>query len=76
MDEGSKISASSVFLRRNYAVYKCTLESEQMTNILVTFYNMIINKKILSKKMRKDIRYDTEQRERNDSRKAANNHIN
>ena len=69
MDEGSKISASSVFLRRNYAAYKYTLESEQINNVLITFCNIII-------KNRKDIRFDNKQRESNNSRKAANNHIN
>ena len=35
-------SASSVFSNRTYAVYKCALGSERMTNVLVRFHNMMI----------------------------------
>jgi len=37
-------SASSIFSKRTYAVYKCSLDSERMTNILVAFYNLIIKR--------------------------------
>ena len=39
-----KRSASSIFSRRNYAVYKCALGSDRMTKILVAFYNILIDK--------------------------------
>ena len=35
-------SASSIFSRRNYAAYKCALSSDRMTNVLVTYYNIIL----------------------------------
>jgi hypothetical protein len=34
-------SASSIFSKRTYAVYKCTLQLARMTAILVTFYNIL-----------------------------------
>ena len=37
-----KRSASSVFSKRTYAVYKCALGVERMTSILVRFYNVLI----------------------------------
>ena len=37
-----KRSASSVFSKRTYAVYKCALGVERMTSILVGFYNVLI----------------------------------
>lgn len=37
-----KRSKSSIFSKRTYAVYKCTLEYERMTWILVAFYNILI----------------------------------
>ena len=40
--QSKRRSASSIFSRRTYAVYKCALGSERMTNILVTYYNLII----------------------------------
>ena len=35
-------SASSIFSQRTYSVYKCALESKEMTKILVLFYNTLI----------------------------------
>ena len=40
--QSKKRSASSIFSRHTYAVYKCALGSERMTNILVIYYNLII----------------------------------
>ena len=37
-----KQSVSSIFSSRTYSIYKCTLSSDRMTNILVNFYNIII----------------------------------
>jgi len=37
-------STSSVFSKRTYSVYKCTLSSHKMTIILVTFYNAVLKK--------------------------------
>jgi hypothetical protein len=35
-------SASSIFSKRTYAVYKCALGSDRMTSILVRFYNILV----------------------------------
>jgi len=40
--QSKRKSASSIFSRRNYAVYKCALTSERMTKVLVTYYNIIL----------------------------------
>ena len=40
--KAKKQSASSIFSNRTYATYKCALSSEKMTEILVEFYNIII----------------------------------
>ena len=37
-------SASSVFSKRTYSVYKCALSSHKMIIILVTFYNAVLKK--------------------------------
>jgi len=42
-------SASSVFSNRIYSIYKCALDSEQMTRILVRFYNTLIRKRLYLK---------------------------
>jgi len=42
--KAKKKSISSVFSKWNYSVYKCALESEKMTKILVIFYNAVIRK--------------------------------
>jgi len=39
-----KRSASSVFSKRTYSVYKCALGSNKITSILVTFYNAVLRK--------------------------------
>ena len=39
-----KRSASSIYSLRNYAIYKCTLSSTRMTNVLVAYYNLIIQR--------------------------------
>ena len=39
-----KNSTSSIFSKRNYALYKCSLESKLLTNLLVKYYNIIIIK--------------------------------
>ena len=33
-----------MFSKRTYSIYKCTLESTKMTNILVRFYNTVVRK--------------------------------
>ena len=48
--KSKKRSASSIFSRRIYAVYKCTLDSERMTDILVRYYNLIIKNGYFSKR--------------------------
>ena len=35
-------SVSSIFSKRTYAVYKCALDSERMTNVLIRFYNLLL----------------------------------
>ena len=35
-------SASSIFSRRTYAVYKCALDSERMMDIFVRYYNLLV----------------------------------
>ena len=40
-----KNTTSSVFLKRNYSLYKYSLESELLTNLLVKYYNIIIIKR-------------------------------
>ena len=40
--KASKRSASSFFSKRNYAMCKMTLTHERMTNLLIKFYNMVI----------------------------------
>ena len=37
-------SASSIFSKRTYGFYKCALESNNMTKILVLFYNAVLKK--------------------------------
>ena len=39
-----KNSTLSVFSKRNYSLYKCSLESELLTSLLVKYYNIIIIK--------------------------------
>ena len=40
--KSKRSSASSIFSKRTYAVYKCALESERMTDVLVRFYNLLL----------------------------------
>ena len=40
--KSKKRSASSIFSRRTYAVYKYAILNERMLNILLMFYNMIL----------------------------------
>ena len=42
--KAKKKSASSVFSKQIYSVYKCALGSQKMTSILVTFYNAVLKK--------------------------------
>jgi len=42
--KAKKTSASSIFSQRTYAIYKCALESERMSENLIKFYNIIITK--------------------------------
>ena len=44
MKKAKHKSASSVFSKRTYSIYKCALESTKMTNILVRFYNTVVRK--------------------------------
>ena len=43
-------SASSIFSKRTYVVYKCTLQSSRMTTILVTFYNTLFKQACYSER--------------------------
>jgi hypothetical protein len=38
-----KRSASLIFSFRLYSIYKCSLYSKKITNLLVKFYNIIVN---------------------------------
>ena len=40
--QSKKRSASSIFSKRTYAVYKCALSVKRMTYILVAYYNILI----------------------------------
>jgi len=40
--KAKKNSASSIFSKRTYSIYKCSIGSERMTDILIDFYNTII----------------------------------
>jgi len=51
--KAKKSSASSIFSQRTYAIYKCALESERMTNHLVAFYNILIEKGYYPKRWQK-----------------------
>jgi len=44
MKKSKHKSLSSVFSKRTYSVYKCALDSDKMTNILVRFYNTVLRK--------------------------------
>jgi len=48
--QSKKRSASSIFSRRTYSVYKCALGSEKMTRILVMFYNIVIKNRYYLKR--------------------------
>ena len=40
--KSSRKSTSSIFSKRNYSMYKCTIESSRITTMLVDYYNIII----------------------------------
>ena len=42
--KSKRSSASSIFSRRTYTVYKYALGLERMTDILVMFYNILLKK--------------------------------
>ena len=42
VSKAKKKSASSIFLKRTYVVYKCALDSTCMIGVLVAFYNILI----------------------------------
>ena len=44
-----KNSASSIFSQRTYAVYKCALDSDRMTAVLVIFYNILLKNEYFPK---------------------------
>ena len=48
--KSKKNSTSSIFLHRNYAMHECALESERMTKILVSHYNLIISNQFYPEK--------------------------
>ena len=48
--KSKRSSASSIFSKRIYAVYKCAIESERMTSILVRFYNLLLQKEYYPKR--------------------------
>jgi len=51
--QSKKRSASSIFSKRTYAVYKCALGSEQMSRILVKFYQIVIKNRYYLKRWEK-----------------------
>ena len=51
--QSKKRSASSIFSRRTYAVYKCALGSEKMTQILVKFYQIVMRNRYYLKRWEK-----------------------
>ena len=55
MRKTKRKSALSIFSQRTYRIYKCILESNEIMNILVTFYNIIIRKGIFPKRQLKVI---------------------
>ena len=42
MKISKRSSASSIFSKRTYAVYKYALDSKRMTNVLIRFYNLLL----------------------------------
>ena len=40
--KSKKKSLSSIFSKRNYSIYKCTIDNERFTNLLLQYYNTII----------------------------------
>ena len=48
--KSKRSSASSIFSKRTYAVYKCAIESERMTEVLVRFYNILIRNEYYPKR--------------------------
>jgi len=44
VSQAKKNSASSIFSKRTYAIYKCALGSNRMSEILTSFYNIILRK--------------------------------
>ena len=40
--QSKQSSASSIFSKRIYAMYKCALESEGMTIVLIMYYNILL----------------------------------
>ena len=44
VSQAKKNSASSIFSKQTYSIYKCALGSKRMTDILVEFYNIILDK--------------------------------
>ena len=48
--KAKKQSTSSIFSNRTYSVYKCALDNENMTNILVQFYNTLFTHRIYLKR--------------------------
>jgi len=51
VNQAKKRSISSIFLKRNYSIYKCAVGSEKMNYILIKFYNTIIKKVYYPKQM-------------------------
>ena len=45
-----KASTSLIYSKHIYAIYKCTLESKKITDILVSFYNTLIQKEYFVKR--------------------------
>jgi len=42
-----RMSTSLIFSKINYSIYKCTLLSNQITDILVEYYNIIIQSRFI-----------------------------
>ena len=50
-----KHSALSIYLKRNYTIYKCALESERLTILLVTHYNIIMRHQYFPARQKKTL---------------------
>ena len=50
VQKSKRSSASSIFSKRTYAVYKCAIDSERMIAVLVRFYNLLLRNEYYPKR--------------------------